>query len=120
MARAGSLDCLAKRDLLASDGASPERLKEQARVFSQAGQDYDALRFSAAAGDQESVSQAAGRAVAEGDLFLYLQACRELKREPEREALLKIAQAAEARGLESFAQKARELTGDGTDPDGNS
>lgn len=119
MARTGSMNCLAKRDLLASEGASPDKLREQARICTEAGQDYDALRFLAAAGDQEAVAKAAAEAVEKGDLFLYLQALRELDREPDREELNRIAKAAESKGLLSFAQKARELSGEGSEPDGN-
>ncbi len=119
MAREGALDCLAKRDLLASERTDPGKLKAQAEAFSEAGQDYDALRFLAAAGESEAVDRMARRAVEEGDLFLYLQALKETGREPEPDDLLKIAATADARGLLSFARRAEAMASqDGSSDDG--
>ncbi len=109
MASAGTVDCLAKRDLLASGKASPEKLKAQAEAFIEAGMDYDGLRFLASAGETEEVAAVAARAVREGDLFLYLQARKELGREPDPEELLRLSKAAAAKGILSFAQRAESM-----------
>ncbi len=124
MAPSGTLDCLAKRDFLASPKTSPEKLRAQAEAFLEAGQDYDALQFLVAAGETEKVAGMAQKAVKEGDLFLYLQTRRAQGQEPEPEELLKLSRAAEAKGLSRFAGQAEALASqngpaqDGNDTDG--
>ena len=116
MASSGTLDCLAKRDLLAARNTAPEKLKARAQAFIEAGMVMDAMRFLAAAGESEKVAEMAENAVEEGDLFLYLQALRELGREPLPDELHKLARSAEARGMLSFAEQAEKMA----DQDGNS
>ncbi len=119
MASSGTLDCLAKREFLAPGKASPQKLVEQADSFLRAGMDYDALRFLSSAGATDRLTEMIGRAVEEGDLFLYLQVQKTLGRDPAPQDLLKLSQTAAAKGLMSFAQRAEAMANqDGTQENG--
>lgn len=109
MAKGGTLDCLAKRDLFGDGQASPARLKAEGEIFLAAGWRYDAVNLLGRAGEAGQVTRLAEEALAEGDLFLYLHALKAVGRQPEPEDLLNLAAAAQARGWRAYAERARQM-----------
>lgn len=66
---------------------------------------HDALEFYAGAKASDAVAVLSNQAVSEADLVLYLNTCRALGRDPEREALGRMRQAALRLGKEATVEK---------------
>jgi hypothetical protein len=119
MAATKVMDCLAKRDLLGREPADQERLMAAGKASLEAGAVYDGIDLLGRGGDREKVLGLAEEAAKEGDLFLFLHALKAAGAEPDKDRLQELARAAEAKGWQAFAQRAREMAGfeTGEDPE---
>ncbi len=97
------------RQQLTLRGTTPENWKALARAARGGGDLADAAEFAGKAGDQALLDEIAAGALAGGDLFAYQTVCRVRESAPAPEALLKLAQAAQKNGHETYAQRARQL-----------
>jgi len=91
----------------------PERLIEYGTAYESEGRNSDALEFFWRAGFVEGMERIAGRAVEEGDFFLYRQAMNFMERAMSAGELSALSVSAEQRGKLFFALSAAREAGDG-------
>lgn len=79
----GVLGCLKKRDLIQDEGADRESLGRYGREYLSQGRPLEALEFFEQARDEDGLRSMKDLGREEGDPFLYKQACRLLKENPD-------------------------------------
>lgn len=94
-----------RHKLLYTTKAGAGELRRLGDLYRERGLLHDALEFYRAAAADDALQSLADTAVAEADLVLFLNSCRALAREPEREKLAALANGAKRLGKESTAQK---------------
>ena len=94
----GILSCLKKRDLIQEAGANQEALRRLGREYMSQDRLLEALELMEAGQDREGLEELREKGLNEGDPFLYRQACKLLKRNPDPADWLKIGEKALAAG----------------------
>jgi hypothetical protein len=79
----GILSCLKKRELIQEAGANTEALRRLGRDYLSQDRPLEALEFFEAAQDREGLELARAKGLEDGDPFLYRQACKLLKINPD-------------------------------------
>jgi hypothetical protein len=88
----GILSCLKKRDLIQEAGANQEALRRLGREYLSQDRLLEALELMEAGQDREGLEELREKGLNEGDPFLYRQACKLLKRNPDPADWLKIGE----------------------------
>jgi tetratricopeptide (TPR) repeat protein len=94
----GILSCLKKRDLIQEAGTNAETLQRLGREYLSQNRSLEALEFFEAARDREGLELLKEKGLEEGDPFLYRQACKLLKINPNPADWQKIGEKARAAG----------------------
>jgi hypothetical protein len=97
------------RQQLTLKGTTPDNWRLLARAAFADGDLADACEFAAKAGDEALLDEIETAAREAGDLFAYQAVCRVREKSPDPARLREIAQHAQTRGLEHYAQRARTL-----------
>ncbi|MBI5584643.1 MAG: hypothetical protein HY892_12570 [Deltaproteobacteria bacterium] len=79
----GILSCLKKRDLIQESGANAEALRRLGREYLDQNRPVEALEFFEATLDREALERLREKGLEDGDPFLYRQACKLLKTNPD-------------------------------------
>jgi hypothetical protein len=79
----GILSCLKKRDLIQAAGENTEALRRLGRDYMSQDRFLEALEFFEASQDREGMERLRENGLEEGDPFLYRQACKLLKVNPD-------------------------------------
>jgi tetratricopeptide (TPR) repeat protein len=79
----GILNCLKKRDLIQDAGENTEALRRLGRDYMSQDRFLEALEFFEASQDREGMERLREKGLEEGDPFLYRQACKLLKVNPD-------------------------------------
>jgi tetratricopeptide (TPR) repeat protein len=108
----GILSCLKKRDLIQEAGANQEALRRLGREYMSQDRLLEALELMEAGQDREGLEELRGKGLSEGDPFLYRQACKLLKRNPDPADWPKIGEKALAVGRYQQALAAFRVLGD--------
>ena len=108
----GILSCLKKRDLIQEAGANQEALRRLGREYMSQDRLLEALELMEAGQDREGLEELRKKGLNEGDPFLYRQACKLLKRNPDPADWLKIGEKALAVGRYQQALAAFRVLGD--------
>lgn len=108
------LDAIQKRDLLfGAKSATRDQWSKQGQAFQKAGWDYDAIDFLTQAQDKAGLESLRDKAIAEGDVFLFLKTSRYLGESGAfNELLRRCAEKAESAGKTRYAIKGFEKIGD--------
>ena len=101
-----------KQDELYLNPQPGTALISRAKEFEQKGLLVDALEYYRVADDRDAIKCLKEKAVSEGDLFLYLSACRALEENPSGTELENLAGAAQSKGKEAYAAEAVKLLTD--------
>jgi len=94
-----------RHKLLFTTPAPAVELRRLGDLHREKGLLHDALEFYAGAKAPDAIEALANQANDEGDLVLYLNTCRALGRDPDRDALRRMRDVAIRLGKESIAQK---------------
>ena len=94
----GILSCLKKRDLIQEAGANGEALRRLGQEYLDLDRPVEAFEFFDAAQDRAGLEGLREKGLAEGDPFLYRQACKLLKINPDPADWQKIGEKASAAG----------------------
>jgi tetratricopeptide (TPR) repeat protein len=108
----GILSCLKKRDLIQEAGTNAETLQRLGREYLSQNRSLEALEFFEAARDREGLELLKEKGLEEGDPFLYRQACKLLKINPNPADWQKIGEKARAAGRYQQALAAFKATSD--------
>jgi tetratricopeptide (TPR) repeat protein len=108
----GILSCLKKRDLIQEAGTNAEALQRLGREYLSQNRSLEALEFFEAARDREGLELLKEKGLEEGDPFLYRQACKLLKINPNPADWQKIGEKARAAGRYQQALAAFKATSD--------